>query len=159
MRSRPPQILFPHRVADIFAGSENVLGPNSRNIIKKLEENQRFLENCWELPKESFTIDGDLTAVTVTDSPRGKFRIGGRALEFSGTLRDSGASDTDVDLYIAGNLIGTLTFSSGDVEASIDISAKVSRLDTFYVDITSAGTGATGLVVYVHMLPDLGRND
>jgi hypothetical protein len=155
MRARPPQMELPNKIADIFAGSEEYLGPNAQHIIKKLEENQRFIENMWELPKESFTIDGLLSGISVTDSPRGKFRVGGRAVEFEGTLRDAGSSATHLKLYIDGDFVGTLIFGIGVTEASLEIDWPISRNSTFYVVLDTAGTDATGLVSYVHLIPNM----
>jgi hypothetical protein len=156
MEAHPPQVQHPHRIMDIFKGiEERVFGPEGRRVVQQLQENQIWLENFWELPKESFTIDGNLAAVTTTDSPRGKFRIGGRAVEIEGTLRDAGLTDTEFELYVEGVLAGTLTIPAGETLATTKINYPISRNNVFYIDLTQAGSSATGLVGYIHMVPDL----
>lgn len=147
-----PDFQFPYQIDDIFQGiEEEVFGSNARAIIHKLVENNRALENALQAPDERFSLDGPLVT---GPSPHSEFRYGGRIFELVGRLAVAGSTDTEIDVLINGNVIGTITISAGDTRGVTYVREIVaSRNDAVWVDITTAGTDAERLVVYVRSIP------
>ena len=98
---------------------------------------------------------GAVALTTAADSP--EFAVGQRGgtggLIDAGTisLATAGSTSTVVTIYVNGSSIGTITYASGDTTPQTDAltPTRVVVGDKIRARVTTAGTGAKGLSVFV----------
>lgn len=99
-------------------------------------------------PMLRFNLNGP---VTVSSSDRDQMGGAGKLFKTRSRLKTAGSSDTVFDLVVgASTVVVTITIPSGSRHPSSDPDLSYAFDDDyFWVDVTTAGTGAEGLVVNV----------
>lgn len=93
---------------------------------------------------------GTVTLTTAADATAHRVRKGGTIREIYGSLSTAGSSSTVVTVYKNGVSIGTVTLASSDATETDTITAvSVAPGDKLTARVTTAGTGAAGLSVFV----------
>lgn len=94
----------------------------------------------------TFTLPG---SVSVSESGRLPFLGGKTAKTIAATLSTPGSDATVVELRRSGDQVATLTIPAGSTDATIGVTVAFGVSDWATVACTTAGGGATNLVVLV----------